>query len=63
MFRTVSDQATLWEADAACGVVGVARELARVDELLDDPVFFAPFVAFFDPRIGRPSTRWRRICG
>ena len=31
-------------------------ELARVDGLLDDPVFFAPFVPFFDPRIGRPST-------
>jgi IS5 family transposase len=31
-------------------------ELARVDELLDDPVFFAPFEPFFDPRIGRPST-------
>ena len=31
-------------------------ELARVDALLDDPAFFTPFVAFFDPRIGRPST-------
>ena len=31
-------------------------ELARVDALLDDPVFFAPFEPFFDPRIGRPST-------
>lgn len=31
-------------------------ELARIDELLDDPVFFAPFVPYFDPRIGRPST-------
>jgi len=31
-------------------------ELARVDELLDDPVFFTPFVPLFDPRIGRPST-------
>ena len=31
-------------------------ELARVDVLLDDPVFFAPFAPFFDPRIGRPST-------
>jgi hypothetical protein len=30
-------------------------ELARVDGLLDDPAFFAPFVPFFDPRIGRPS--------
>jgi IS5 family transposase len=27
-----------------------------VDALLDDPAFFAPFVPFFDPRIGRPST-------
>jgi len=31
-------------------------ELARVDVLLDDPVFFGPFEPFFDPRIGRPST-------
>ena len=28
----------------------------RVDALLDDPAFFAPFVPFFDPVIGRPST-------
>jgi hypothetical protein len=28
-----------------------------VDALLDDPVFFAPFERFFDPRrVGRPST-------
>jgi IS5 family transposase len=31
-------------------------ELARIDALLDDETFFAPFVSFFDPRIGRPST-------
>jgi IS5 family transposase len=30
--------------------------LSRVDALLDDPVFFAPFVPFFDTRLGRPST-------
>jgi transposase, IS5 family len=29
--------------------------LGRVDELLDDPVFFVPFAPFFDARIGRPS--------
>src|SRR5919112_5626449 len=34
----------------------LAGEMACVDALLDDPVFFAPFVAFFDPRVGRPST-------
>ena len=31
-------------------------ELERMDALLDDPAFFAPFVSYFDPRIGRPST-------
>jgi transposase, IS5 family len=31
-------------------------EFMRVDQLLDDPAFFAPFVPFFDPRRGRPST-------
>jgi len=37
-------------------VLRLPEELARVDALLDDPVFFAPFVPFFDPRVGRPST-------
>ena len=27
-----------------------------MERLLDDPAFFAPFVPFFDPRMGRPST-------
>ena len=27
-----------------------------MDALLDDPAFFTPFVPFFDPRMGRPST-------
>jgi transposase, IS5 family len=30
-------------------------ELARVDELLDDPAFFEPFRRFFSPLFGRPS--------
>jgi hypothetical protein len=35
----------------------LSMELARVDALLDDPVFFAPYERFFDPRrVGRPST-------
>jgi IS5 family transposase len=33
----------------------LSAELGRVDALLDDPVFFAPFAAYFDARIGRPS--------
>ena len=56
MFRTVSDQVSLWEAVLPPELLKLPDELARVDALLDDPVFFTPFVPFFDPRMGRPST-------
>jgi IS5 family transposase len=56
VFRTVSDQVSLWEAVLPPELLKLPDELARVDALLDDPAFFAPFVPFFDPRIGRPST-------
>src|SRR3954464_1292520 len=56
MLRTVADQPTLWEAILPEELRRLPDELARVDALLDDPVFFTPFVPFFDPRIGRPST-------
>ena len=56
MFRTVGDQPTLWEAILPDELRRLPAELARVDGLLDDPVFFTPFARFFDQRIGRPST-------
>jgi IS5 family transposase len=37
-------------------VLRLPAELARVDALLDDPVFFAPFAPYFHPVLGRPST-------
>jgi IS5 family transposase len=55
VFRTVNDQPTLWDAILPSELLVLPVELARVDALLDDPVFFAPFVAHFDARIGRPS--------
>jgi transposase, IS5 family len=56
MLRTRAPEASLWEAVLPEEVLRLSEELARVDALLDDPVFFAPFVPFFDPRVGRPST-------
>src|ERR1700682_877368 len=56
VIRTVSDQVSLWEAVLPPELLKLPDELARIDELLDDPVFFVPFEPFFDPRIGRPST-------
>jgi len=46
----------LWESLLPEEVLRLPAELARVDALLDDPVFFAPSAPFFDPRAGRPST-------
>ena len=56
MLRTRAPEVRLWEAVLPDQVLRLPEELARVDALLDDPVFFAPFVPFFDPRVGRPST-------
>lgn len=56
MFRTVNDQPTLWDSILPPELLVLPVELGRVNALLDDPVFFAPFEPFFDTRIGRPST-------
>ena len=56
MLRTRAVEVSLWEAVLPDEVLRLPDELARVDALLDDPVFFAPFVPLFDPRLGRPST-------
>jgi IS5 family transposase len=37
-------------------VLRLPEDLARVDALLDDPAFFAPFARHFHPVLGRPST-------
>ena len=55
MFRTVNDQPTLWDSILPAELLVLPVELGRVDAMLDDPVFFAPFAAYFDVRIGRPS--------
>jgi len=55
VFRTVNDQPTLWDAILPSELLVLPAELARVDALLEDPVFFTPFVRYFDPVIGRPS--------
>lgn len=55
MFRTVNEQPTLWDSILPAELLVLPIELGRVDALLDDPVFFAPFAPYFDARIGRPS--------
>ena len=55
MLRTVNDQATLWELILPVELLVLPAELSRVDALLDDAAFFAPFAPYFDARMGRPS--------
>ncbi len=55
VLRTVNDQPTLWDTILPVELLVLPVELGRVDALLDDPVFFAPFAVHFDARIGRPS--------
>jgi IS5 family transposase len=56
VFVTVGDQSSLFELVLPPELLRLPAELGRVDVLPDVPVFFAPFVPFFDPRLGRPST-------
>jgi IS5 family transposase len=56
MFRTIGAGPSEWECRLPAEVLRLPEELARVDGLLDDPVFFAPFAPFFHPVLGRPST-------
>jgi transposase, IS5 family len=56
VLRTLGDPVSLWESLLPEEVLRLPAELARVDALLDDPAFFAPFVPFFSLTAGRPST-------
>ena len=53
---------SLWESVLPPEALVMPAELARVDELLDDPAFFEPFRPFFDPELGGVPSRWRRSC-
>src|SRR5260221_72224 len=56
MFRTIGDRPSAWESLLPPEVLRLPEELARVNALLDDPVFFAPFAPYFHRVLGRPST-------
>ena len=55
MLRTVGEQPTLWEALLPAQALVMPAELVRVDALLDDARFFAPYGEFFHATLGRPS--------
>jgi IS5 family transposase len=55
MLVTTNPQRTLWELLLPPGYQDLPAQLARVDALLDDPVFFEPYRPHFSMLLGRPS--------
>jgi IS5 family transposase len=55
MLLTRTLEVGLREAVLPEEMLRLAEELTRVDALLDDPVFVAPFVPFFGRRLGAGS--------
>jgi transposase, IS5 family len=55
VLRTTNPQPSLWETILPVELLGLPAELGRVDALLDDPGFLAPFATHYDPVLGRPS--------
>jgi hypothetical protein len=55
VFRTISGPVPAWESLLPPELLRLPEELARVDALLDDPVFFAPFAPYFHPVPVRPT--------
>jgi transposase, IS5 family len=56
MFRTTGGGPSTWEPLIPAEVLRLPEDLARVDALLDDSVFFAPFAAYFHLVLARLPT-------
>ena len=50
----IGDRPSPWEGLLPAELLRLPEELARVDALLDDPAFFAPFAPHFHPVLGQP---------
>jgi IS5 family transposase len=60
LFRTIGDGPCEWESRLPPEVLRLPEDLVRVDALLDEPVFFAPF---FHPVLGGRPRPWSVTCG
>ncbi len=56
MLRLDNDRPSLWESVLPPGLFEMSEELAKIDKILSDERFFAPFVEKFHTRVGRPTT-------
>lgn len=47
---------SLWESVLPAELLLMREDLAKIDRILSDERFFAPFVDKFHTRVGRPTT-------
>lgn len=55
MLRLRNSQLTVWDFALPAEILELKEELAKVDVLLDDEKFLAPFIEKFNTKIGRPT--------
>ena len=55
MLRLDNEQPSLWESVLPPELFRMNEELARIDRILSDERFFAPFREKFYTRVGRPT--------
>jgi len=55
MLRLDNKQPSLWESVLPPELFEMSEELAKIDGILDDERFFAPFMEKFYNRVGRPT--------
>ena len=55
MLRLKNSQLTVWDEILPPELRGLSEELGKIDRLLDDEKFMAPFLQRFNSRMGRPT--------
>jgi hypothetical protein len=55
MLRLRKSQDDLWEAILPSEIFRLSNELCKVDEILSDERFYAPFIKGFSTNMGRPT--------
>lgn len=50
-------QVTIWELILPREIHVLSEELQEIDEILDDPRYFEPYLKSFNTKIGRPTVK------
>lgn len=57
MLKLKEGQITIWEQILPEELLTLPEELQTIDNILDDPRFFEPYINRFNSKIGRPTIK------